>query len=598
MLSQSSSRSFRPLSLVHAPLAGRGLCSSLLVLLAMGAVSNSWAGDCNIVVGSTADSGGTCTTYPAAPDATCTLRQAIAIATATTGQTICFAAGMKGQTITLVTQLSISNTLTIQGQQGQGGITISGNNATRIARVTSAGNATFNGLIFTKGQTTGTNNGAAILNSGTTTVVDSTLTSNTSAYDGGAIYNTGNLTVQRSTFSNNTATTPNRGGAIYSSSNLTVENSTFSANQADNGGAIYLASGQATLRNNTISGNIIPDNINSHGGGIFVDTDPTFLYNNLLANSTREDCHLGGSSGYISGANNNLIQKQDNNEACAIIGLNGNIDNSPGTLTLGSNGGPTQTMAINSSSPAYNAGNSSTCLPTDQRGVTRPQYGACDIGAYEASARAGSLKLKLVKKGQCKTPCSGDNSSTYPPDAAYPQLSLKGVCWAYVNLQNITGTTPEGARNLTNITTELVSVTNNNWVLNTNTIPMQGGGAVLIEPTPSGCTDSGIPIPTGTASSLGDGQTINVWYKVGMMNAGPYVLNTKLFLTDSKASAMSFGSSSNSMPVVIEELGEFTVDFNSQEEQGDVGDAPQEGALLPPMLKPIDSGFIKRVLAK
>jgi hypothetical protein len=41
-------------------------------------------------------------------------------------------------------------------------------------------------------------------------------------------------------------------------------------------------------------------------------------------------------------------------------------------------------MAILTSSPAANAADSSTSLGTDQRGVTRPQNGGYDIGAYEA----------------------------------------------------------------------------------------------------------------------------------------------------------------------------------------------------------------------
>jgi hypothetical protein len=50
---------------------------------------------------------------------------------------------------------------------------------------------------------------------------------------------------------------------------------------------------------------------------------------------------------------------------------------------LQNNGGATQTRALQAASPAIDAGNNATCSVTDQRGVTRPQYGQCDIGAYE-----------------------------------------------------------------------------------------------------------------------------------------------------------------------------------------------------------------------
>jgi len=55
---------------------------------------------------------------------------------------------------------------------------------------------------------------------------------------------------------------------------------------------------------------------------------------------------------------------------------------------LADNGGPTQTMALQSGSAAIDfvPTTGASCQPVDQRGVTRPHGGACDAGAYE---RAG-----------------------------------------------------------------------------------------------------------------------------------------------------------------------------------------------------------------
>src|SRR5947209_958568 len=50
---------------------------------------------------------------------------------------------------------------------------------------------------------------------------------------------------------------------------------------------------------------------------------------------------------------------------------------------LGDYGGPTQTMALHAASAALNQG--AACPSTDQRGVVRPQGGACDIGAFEVA---------------------------------------------------------------------------------------------------------------------------------------------------------------------------------------------------------------------
>ncbi len=52
--------------------------------------------------------------------------------------------------------------------------------------------------------------------------------------------------------------------------------------------------------------------------------------------------------------------------------------------TLAANGGPTKTLALLAGSPALNKAGAAPCATAkDQRGVKRPQRGACDIGAYE-----------------------------------------------------------------------------------------------------------------------------------------------------------------------------------------------------------------------
>ena len=57
---------------------------------------------------------------------------------------------------------------------------------------------------------------------------------------------------------------------------------------------------------------------------------------------------------------------------------------SPQLDPLASNGGPTATHAPMPTSPAIDAAVTANCAALDQRGVARPQGGACDIGAYEA----------------------------------------------------------------------------------------------------------------------------------------------------------------------------------------------------------------------
>ena len=67
--------------------------------------------------------------------------------------------------------------------------------------------------------------------------------------------------------------------------------------------------------------------------------------------------------------------------------------------SLQDNGGPTFTHALDANSPAVDAGGacdlSNSPLLNDQRGTSRPQAGACDIGAYELAPTLGPLQTLI-----------------------------------------------------------------------------------------------------------------------------------------------------------------------------------------------------------
>jgi hypothetical protein len=50
---------------------------------------------------------------------------------------------------------------------------------------------------------------------------------------------------------------------------------------------------------------------------------------------------------------------------------------------LQNRGGATTTQALTETSPAIDGGDNALCPDIDQRGVTRPQGIACEIGSYE-----------------------------------------------------------------------------------------------------------------------------------------------------------------------------------------------------------------------
>jgi len=127
-------------------------------------------------------------------------------------------------------------------------------------------------------------------------------------------------------------------------------------------------SGTLTLTNSTVEGN----DVNSTGGGIKNSNSMTLL-NSIIANSLNGgDCI---NEGTLS-STNNLIE----DGTCSSAFSPGT---DPNLGPLQDNGGPTQTYALLPGSPAIDAGTNDGCPDTDQRGVTRPINGTCDIGAYE-----------------------------------------------------------------------------------------------------------------------------------------------------------------------------------------------------------------------
>jgi len=193
-------------------------------------------------------------------------------------------------TITLSATLPpITSNLIITGP-----IAIDGNNTFQIMQINSGANVTLQSLTLTEGSAVGpavtVGEGGAILNQGTLTISDCTLSNNQATGGvgsgssgggsgaGGGIFNQGGaLTITNSTLSNNQATGgadgglgggPSFGGGIYNNNGatLTIAGSTLTCNQAiggaggvgaagdSRGGAIYNL-GTLTITNSTIACN-------------------------------------------------------------------------------------------------------------------------------------------------------------------------------------------------------------------------------------------------------------------------------------------------------------------------------------------------------
>ncbi|MBI5649977.1 MAG: hypothetical protein HZC40_05935 [Chloroflexi bacterium] len=225
------------------------------------------------------------------------------------------------------------------------------------------------------------NFGGGILNwqNGALTIRTSTLAGNTTDRGGGGIENTGTLTVIQSTLSGNLANGAYDGGGGIGNTvgTLRVENSTLSNNQGVlYGGGIFNDEGSATITFSTLSNNTA----SLLGGGIYitgyVTNTLTTLTNSIIANNTNQDCVNAG--GILANINAWI---EDN--TCSP-----NFFGDPVLSPLQRNGGETETHALLPGSPAIdqipaNAHGCGTTFMVDQVGTMRPIGGRCDLGAFE-----------------------------------------------------------------------------------------------------------------------------------------------------------------------------------------------------------------------
>jgi hypothetical protein len=189
------------------------------------------------------------------------------------------------------------------------------------------------------------------------------------------------------------------GGGIYSTGQMYVYNSTIAYNTSGyEGGGIYHSGAELYLWNATIAQNTSTD----VGGGVYWSGSQGGVTYSIIAgnnggtqgNTRSKDIHIGSISGFPTMYN--LIGTI--NGFSALFSDPSNLKGTlaspldPKLLTLASNGGSTQTMALQSNSPALNripvqgySYENPTGLSAivDQRNVSRPREGKYDVGAYE-----------------------------------------------------------------------------------------------------------------------------------------------------------------------------------------------------------------------
>ncbi|HEY7007797.1 MAG TPA: choice-of-anchor Q domain-containing protein [Jatrophihabitantaceae bacterium] len=240
-----------------------------------------------------------------------------------------------------------------EGEEGPGGILNLGAGTLTLVHVST---------ISSNVGGTGVTNGVAA--SATLTITDSTVTGNESYPDAGGIENDGgSVTLTRSTIAYNSSRNSSGGGIGNYGGTFRVIDSTISGNATDESGGGIINYGTATFSGTILAGNTQSDDDrqdNCAGAG-------TFMSNGYNIFGT--PCGAAAPTDLVG----TFAQPID-----AVL------------KALGNYGGPTQTMVPRPSSPAVNkipVGASGGVCPdsgtTDQRGIARPQSGACDIGSVE-----------------------------------------------------------------------------------------------------------------------------------------------------------------------------------------------------------------------
>jgi uncharacterized repeat protein (TIGR01451 family) len=355
---------------------------------------------------------------------------------------------------------------------------------------------------------------------------------------GGAIFNQGGTVVIRnSTFTHNDV---DRGLGGTSSSDPTG----LVNKGGDAGAAIFSLNGSLTVENATISDNFSTGS----GGGIVVVADPLglpasvtasfILRNTIISRNGGQECLLAGTSDPINGHVGNVdAQGSGNlildNNGCPGVAVT--IDPQLQALAVDQRSQTgTPTLALPSDSAAVNAGDDNHILPTDQRGIARPQGPHGDIGAFEFAPPSANLGLtsqasttQIVAGGSFAYTVQLTNSG--PDDAA--DVALSDPAPSGVTFTSCTST--QGACTISSGGASLNLATLANGA--TVTITIQ---ATLSATVPDGTTLTNAPSVT---SSTSDPDTSNNSGSAGAINIVVENKSDLQVTTQSNVDVINFG---------------------------------------------------------
>jgi len=345
------------------------------------------------LVNSLADPGdGQCTSNE------CTLREAIAAANV--GDRITFKSNLSGTILLTSGTLLLQKHVTIKGL-GYDLITVSGGGATTVFEVGGQNpvSAFLTDITVTGGVSTGSG-GGIIVSPGSSLRLTRTTVRDNRAVLGGGISNSGTLTLVESTISDNAAT--EYGGGIRNGAVLTIESSTISRNVAGIGGGgivdfcvPLVCDVGPRIWNTTITGNSVTT-LNAQGGGGVLTFLAATTANTIIAGNLTNGSVAGPDAncwGVVSSLGHSLTSLGGGclfTDASDVVVTAALIFTSVLDPVLADHGGPTKTHALVERGYAVDAG---YCpgANADQRGLPRPYddpampnaLEACDIGSFE-----------------------------------------------------------------------------------------------------------------------------------------------------------------------------------------------------------------------
>ncbi|MFN8040949.1 MAG: Ig-like domain-containing protein [Acidimicrobiales bacterium] len=233
----------------------------------------------------------------------------------------------------------------------------------------------------------------------------------TSSVNGGAAIETvaANASVDDVTFFQHTATAAPGGAVAVLGGSFTARNATFVGNSATAGADVYDAGGFVMLKQATlwhaVGGSIA--NLDSAGG--------TLQLANTIVDPTSGRSCTGNVMAFT-------VLSSDGTCGGAAV--------APQLGTLANHGGDVRTVDLLPTSPAIDQGDPDLCLPTDARGITRPQFNRCDPGAVEIVPTTSAVTFVVNDLGDAPDAGTGDGVC----------LTATGTCTLRAAVQQATAT--------------------------------------------------------------------------------------------------------------------------------------------------------------